>query len=182
VTGNLRIDATRRELIAVAGFLLAATRGWAAKSHITKSRITAITDEIGLTQADAIAFAKHYNLQWVELRYIPGTTKEFAALTTPELKRYAAELGGAKLKVSTLYVTTLDPASQAAGVVLGADRTIVMKADSGPVRVNMLDNRNWKAFFEKLQRENYQGEISLQTTPGKADDAMRELMHIVGEL
>jgi hypothetical protein len=180
-TGDMISNATRRTwlgtVMAMATAVLAA-----AKSRITKARVTVITDEAGATQADAIAFAKHYNLQSVELRKIPGTTKEFASLTAPELKRYAAELGQAKLKVSTLYVTTLDANTQAAGATLGAAQVLVMKPDAGPVRVDMSENRNWRAYFEKLERDNYKGDISLQTTPDKADDAMRDLMHFIGEL
>ena len=77
------------------------------KSHITKARISAITDEIGNTQADAIDFAHHYGLQWVELRNVPETKKEFAFLTEPELKRWAAELASNKLKVSFLNTSLL---------------------------------------------------------------------------
>jgi len=78
-----------------------------AKSHITKSRISAITDEIGRSQADAIAFAKEHGLQWVELRTVPETKQEFAFLTEPELKGYAAQLGANKLKVSLLKTSIL---------------------------------------------------------------------------
>ena len=74
----------------------------AARSRITKANISAITDEIGLTQADAIAFAHQYGLQWVELRNVPELKKEFAFLSEPELKRYAAQLAAEKLKVSFL--------------------------------------------------------------------------------
>ncbi len=73
-----------------------------ARSHITKANISAITDEIGLTQADAIAFAHQYGLQWVELRNIPELKKEVAFLPEPEIKRYAAQLAAEKLKVSFL--------------------------------------------------------------------------------
>ena len=92
----------RRELLAGAVGLLAASQLRALKSRITKANISAITDEIGKTQADAIAFAHQYGLQWVELRNVPETKKEFAFLTEPELKGWAAELGANKLKVSFL--------------------------------------------------------------------------------
>jgi sugar phosphate isomerase/epimerase len=93
---------SRRELLAGAAFALAAGKLQAFKSHITKARISAITDEIGKTQADAIDFAHQYGLQWVELRNVPETKKEFAFLTEPELKRWSAELASNKLKVSFL--------------------------------------------------------------------------------
>src|SRR5260370_834648 len=93
---------TRRELLAGAAGVLAASPLQALKSRLTKANISAITDEIGKTQADAIAFAQQYGLQWVELRTVPETKKEFAFLTEPELKRWAAELGANKLRVSFL--------------------------------------------------------------------------------
>jgi sugar phosphate isomerase/epimerase len=93
---------TRRELLAGAAGILAASPLSAFKSRITKANISAITDEIGKTQADAIVFAHQYGLQWVELRNVPETKKEFAFLSEPELKKWAAELGANKLKVSFL--------------------------------------------------------------------------------
>lgn len=97
---------TRREILAsTAAFLTAfpaVTRLSAAKSRITKSSISAITDEIGKTQADAIAFAKQYGMEWVELRGVPETKKDFAFLPDSELKAHAAALREAGLKVSFL--------------------------------------------------------------------------------
>ena len=98
---------TRRELLAGAACALAAKPLLAFKSHITRAHISAITDEIGNTQADAIDFAQHYGLQWVELRNVPETKKEFAFLTEPELKRWATQLAVAKLKVSFLNTSLL---------------------------------------------------------------------------
>jgi sugar phosphate isomerase/epimerase len=100
-------NVNRRDLLAGAAAIVSARRLWGARSHITKSRISAITDEIGRTQADAIAFAKMYGLQWVELRTVPETKQEFAFLSQPELKGYAAQLAGAKLKVSLLKTSLL---------------------------------------------------------------------------
>ena len=60
---------TRRELLA-AGAAAACTMAsnmW-AKSGIDKSRISAITDEIGLSTLEAIAFAHFYGLQNIEIR------------------------------------------------------------------------------------------------------------------
>jgi sugar phosphate isomerase/epimerase len=93
---------SRRDVLAGAAFALTAGNLQAFKSHITKARISAITDEIGKTQADAIEFAHQYGLQWVELRNVPETKKEFAFLTEPELKQWAAQLASNKLKVSFL--------------------------------------------------------------------------------
>ena len=98
---------TRRDLLAGAAFALAAGRLQAFKSHIGKSKISAITDEIGKTQAEAIEFAHRYNMQWVELRNVPETKKEYSFLTEPELKAAAAELASNKLKVSFLNSSLL---------------------------------------------------------------------------
>jgi sugar phosphate isomerase/epimerase len=98
---------TRRDLLAYSAAILGARGLHAAKARITKARISAITDEIGSTQADAIEFAKQYGLQWVELRSVPGSNREFAFLTEPELKRFAAELAANKLRVSLLKTSLL---------------------------------------------------------------------------
>src|SRR6266545_2105994 len=78
-----------------------------ARNRIDRSRISAITDEIGKTADDAIAFAKQYNLQWVELRSVPETRKEYAFLPEPELKAAAASFANAGLKVSFLNSSML---------------------------------------------------------------------------
>jgi sugar phosphate isomerase/epimerase len=98
---------TRRELLACPMAMLSARALLAAKARITKSRISAITDEIGRSQAEAIAFAKQHSLQWVELRNVPESKKEFVLLSEPELKRYASELAANGLKVSLLKTNLL---------------------------------------------------------------------------
>jgi len=193
---------TRRQLLAV----FAASPLLAARSHIGKNRVSAVTDEIGASQSDAVALAKRFNLQWVELRKVPGTNKDFAALTSPELKRYAAELEENKLKVSVLHAKpeAIDAARALgamkllvpAGIVMvasplapaGIDWDPVKTPEQPPkgrvlnVRIQSLTEMNWRRVLEALERDNYQGEICLETTPDKADDAMRELMHFIGEL
>lgn len=62
---------------------------------------------MGKTHADALDFARHFNLAWVELRNLPESGKEFALMTGPELKRTAAELLSNKLKVSFLNTSLL---------------------------------------------------------------------------
>jgi sugar phosphate isomerase/epimerase len=79
----------------------------AAKPRWTKARVAVITDESGLTQTDALAFATQHGLQQVELRAVPETKKEFAFLSDPELKRYAAELAARRIKVSLLKTSLL---------------------------------------------------------------------------
>ena len=67
---------TRRDLLAGAAFAAAAGKLQAFKSHITKARISAITDEIGRTQAEAIEFAHKFGMQWLSLRDIPTNEKK----------------------------------------------------------------------------------------------------------
>lgn len=95
---------TRRELLAGALFAPALF----AKGRIDKSRLSAITDEIGVSDdkgfspEDSIAFAKQYGLRWVELREVPGRkpAKEYAFLPEVEIKETAASFAANGLKVS----------------------------------------------------------------------------------
>jgi sugar phosphate isomerase/epimerase len=89
---------TRRELIAAA-LTAPALFG---KGRIDRSRISAITDEIGLTPDDALDFAKEYKLKWIELRNVPGSKpgKEYAFLSEAEIKQAAASFEQNGLKVS----------------------------------------------------------------------------------
>jgi sugar phosphate isomerase/epimerase len=287
---------TRRDLLTCAAAAIGARGLLAAKAHIAKSRISAITDEIGRTQSDAIAFAKRYALQWVELRNVPESGKEFAFLTEPELRRFASELAANKLKVSLLKTSLLKFAwgsdskrwerrkddlarAIAAAQILGVDKIriftgargenpalaypnivrameeLVPLAEGAKMRL-LIENEpsqnigtcaelkaildllpsksigfnwdpqnaialhetawpdgyrllpkarmmnvqikaegladgpqqiNWRAVMEGMERDGYQGEISLATeifdgTFAKANDSIREIMHIVGEL
>jgi sugar phosphate isomerase/epimerase len=288
---------TRRELLAGAAATLSVGRLSAARSHITKSRVSAITDEIGRTQADAIAFAKMFGLQWVELRTVPETKQEFASLSGPELKGHVAQLAAGKLKVSMLKTSLLkfpwpelspdgdqkrwdrrkDDLSRAlaAAQVLGVDKLrvftgarvahpetaypkivqtmqeLIPLAENAKIKLlienepsqnigtcaelkaimellpsksigfnwdpqnalalhetpwpggyaqlpktrmlnvqvkaeGLIDtgaaNLNWRAILEAIGRDGFPGEISLATEALSANDGMRELMHVVGEL
>src|SRR6266545_6570650 len=87
---------TRRELLATAlGAPLIS-----GKARFDRTRISAITDEIGKTPEDAIAFAKEYGLKWIELRSHPVLRKEYAFLSEPELKAARASFDAAGLRVS----------------------------------------------------------------------------------
>ena len=88
---------TRRQLLAAS---LATPALW-AKRHFDRSRLSAITDEIGKTPDESIAFAKQYGLQWVELRSVPGG-KEYIYQDEAVLKATAAALRSNGLKVSFL--------------------------------------------------------------------------------
>jgi hydroxypyruvate isomerase len=94
---------TRRELLA-AGAVCAS--GLWAKTRIDKSRISGITDEIGLTTEESIAFAHQYGMQNVELRNPPKNEpngrKEYFTLTEPEIKADAVRFKNEGLQVSFL--------------------------------------------------------------------------------
>lgn len=111
---------TRRDWIAGALAVMGAARLQAAR--ITKGRVSAITDELGYNQEDAIAAAKQFGLQWVDLRNIPGSDLEFASLPEAEHREYAAQLGANKLKVSVLHIGPKSDLAQAikAANILGA--------------------------------------------------------------
>ena len=95
---------TRRELLA-AGAACGATL-W-ARGRIDKTRISAITDEIGLTTDDSIAFAHQYGLQNVEIRDEPSKKKEYALLPEPEIKMDATRFVREGLKVSFVNTSLL---------------------------------------------------------------------------
>jgi hypothetical protein len=180
-TGAIISNVTRRStlIVAIAGLSLIPAF---AKTHISRSEITAITDEIGKTEDDALEFARHYNLRTVGLRNVPGTDKLYASLRDADLKILAVQLAQAKIKVSTLYAPAVDARSQRVAAIVGAAQVIPMKPDSGPLRIEMTDPQACRPQLQKLQQENFKGEISLKTTPDKADEDMRMLMRIVGNL
>ena len=89
---------TRRDLLAAT---LATPALW-AKRRFDRSRLSAITDEIGKTPEDSIAFARQYGLQWIELRSVPPKGREYIYLDEPALKAAAASFRAAGLKVSFL--------------------------------------------------------------------------------
>jgi L-ribulose-5-phosphate 3-epimerase len=96
------ISTSRRQLLA------AAAAPWLrAASRIDVSRLSAITDEIGKSPEESIAFAHQYGLTWVELRSIPGGGGEYAFLPEPEVKAAARQLRDAGLRVSFLNTSLL---------------------------------------------------------------------------
>jgi hydroxypyruvate isomerase len=76
-----------------------------------KTRISAITDEIGLTTDESIEFAHHYGLQFVEIRNPPknegNAKKEYFALTEAEIKADAVRFAREGLKVSFVNTSLL---------------------------------------------------------------------------
>ncbi len=94
---------TRRELLAASA--VCATTLW-GKTRIDKTSISAITDEIGLTTDESIAFAHQYGMKFIELRNPPKNEpngkKEYFQLSEPEIKRDATRFANEGLKVSFL--------------------------------------------------------------------------------
>src|SRR5262245_19165027 len=88
---------TRRELLAAAA--ASATPLFGARRHFDKTRISAITDEIGKSTDEAIAFAHKYGLSFVEIRNLPPKG-EYFKLPEPEIKAEALRFQKEGLKVS----------------------------------------------------------------------------------
>lgn len=78
-----------------------------ARSRWDRSRISAITDEIGAAPAQSVAAAHDYRLQFVEVRNQPGTNKEYAALREADIKADAAHLVNEGIKVSCVNTSLL---------------------------------------------------------------------------
>lgn len=100
---------TRRELLS-AGALCATSlceRGLWARGRMDKSRISAITDEIGMSTDESIAFAHQYGMSFVEIRNPPGSKKEYFTLTEPEIKADATRFATEGLKVSFINTSLL---------------------------------------------------------------------------
>ena len=99
---------TRRELLAAGA--VCATSLW-GKTRIEKTTISAITDEIGLTTDESIAFAHQYGMKFIELRNPPKNEpngrKEYFQLSDAEMKKDATRFAGEGLKVSFLNTSLL---------------------------------------------------------------------------
>src|SRR5947199_7983724 len=94
---------TRRELLAGA-VAAAALPGKTTK--IDRSRISAISDEIGTTAQASIDFAKQYDLQFLELRNVPGG-KEYSFLPEEQAKDAAADFARNGIRISFLNSSLL---------------------------------------------------------------------------
>src|SRR5579872_4719691 len=95
---------TRRELLAGA---VAATALSAGTPKIDRSRISAISDEIGRTPQGSIDFAKKYGLQFLELRNIPGAKQEYSFLPEGEVKLAAADFASNGIRISFMNSSLL---------------------------------------------------------------------------
>ena len=95
---------TRRELLAAAA--ASATPAFGARSQFDKTRISAITDEIGKSTDDAIAFAHKYGLSFIEIRNLPGKG-EYFKLPEAEIRAEALRFQKEGLKVSFINTSLM---------------------------------------------------------------------------
>lgn len=102
---------TRRELLAAGAVCAAGLWTPARAKGLDKARISAITDEIGLTTDESIAFAHKYGMSNVELRNPPKNEpngkKEYFTLTDAEIKADAARFKSEGLAVSFLNTSLM---------------------------------------------------------------------------
>lgn len=96
----LSTSSTRRSFLAAGLGSAFALR--AAVPKIDSSRISAISDEIARSPADAIQFAKQFGMQWLSLRDVPGGKKSYHALEADELAAAHAEFKEAGIRISFL--------------------------------------------------------------------------------
>lgn len=78
-----------------------------AKERIGRSRISAISDEVATSPDGAIAFAKQYGLEWLELRTVPGTKQNYFFLEPEELKPAARQFTDNGIRISFLNTNLL---------------------------------------------------------------------------
>lgn len=78
----------------------------AKTAKIDRSRISAISDEIGKTPQASIDFAKQYDLQFLELRNVPGG-KEYSFLPEDQAKLAAADFARNGIRVSFMNSSLL---------------------------------------------------------------------------
>jgi sugar phosphate isomerase/epimerase len=94
----------RRNFLA-AGFAATVCSG-ATSKRLDRARVSAITDEIARSPADAIEFAHTYGLQWLSLREVPaplGTKHvEYHTLDADELRKAASEFKAGGVGISFL--------------------------------------------------------------------------------
>jgi len=69
-------------------------------ARIEASRLSAITDEVAKTHAEAVAFCRQYGLRWIELRNVPGTKQGYWDLPAVERREFARHLKDEGLGVS----------------------------------------------------------------------------------
>jgi L-ribulose-5-phosphate 3-epimerase len=97
----------RREFIAAAaagtGMLASKDR----KNAIGRNRISAISDEIAVSPAEAIAFARKFGMEWLELRDVPGSKQPYFYMSQQELQPAAKEFADHGIRISFLNTSLL---------------------------------------------------------------------------
>src|SRR5438046_1462630 len=123
---------TRRELLA--GALTAASLT-AKTAKIDRSRISAISDEIGTTPQASIDFARQYDLQFLELRNVPGG-KEYSFLQENQVKEAAADFKRNGIRISFMNSSLLkfawpgtEPVRKRQETAEARDRRLQMESD-----------------------------------------------------
>src|SRR5579872_1814602 len=97
----------RRQFIATAAAGAGLLKAKDRKNSIGRNRISAISDEIATSPADAIAFAKKFGMEWLELRDVPGTKQPYFYMTPEELKPAAKEFADNGIRISFLNTSLL---------------------------------------------------------------------------
>ena len=75
--------------------------------RINRARISAISDEIAKSPADALDFARTYGMKWLELRDIPGTRRSYWTLEPDELASAVRDFKEAGVRISFLNTSLL---------------------------------------------------------------------------
>lgn len=110
------MEVNRRHFIGQAAFWSAASvaiehlEAQSAKSRIDRSRISAISDEIAMSPEESVAFARHFGLQWLELRDVPalpGQGKPYFFLPEDELQWHAKLFRDGGIKISFINTNLL---------------------------------------------------------------------------
>ncbi len=123
---------TRRELLA--GTLAVASLP-AKTAKVDRSRISAISDEIGKTPQASIDFAKQYDLQFLELRNVPGG-KGYSFLPEDQVKEAAADFARNGIRISFMNSSLLkfawpgtEPVRKRQETAEARDRRLQMESD-----------------------------------------------------
>lgn len=78
------------------------------KGRIDHARVSAISDEIAKSPAEAIAFAHQYQMKWLELREVPGDKqRNYFLCDEAYLREAAAEFRAAGIRISFLNANLL---------------------------------------------------------------------------
>ena len=116
------------------------------KNRLDRSRLSAITDEIGRSPQASIDFLKQYNMHWAELRSIPGGKGEYAFLPEESVRKAAGEFSEAGIRISFLNSSLLKftwPGTEAA-------RKREETAEARAMRLES-EQRRWDRRMEDLE-------------------------------